>query len=349
MSKIASRSLHTAQNSQYKDLQELREALKKILVDAGRRRAIYRLIILVALSLISCFVQQNSTPDRLLKHSYVPLSYELGPPGPAIYNLQYALLAGKSLDMESNSGVGAFSSSNRVFADLVPPALNSGQYMWSNGSTKVFRLDLKSKFAHYDEIGSKSKKVVFDQFRLVSIKPALRPPANKKIVKAFSYEQPLSENIQVLGDIEDGLVLNGGDFIVHSLNLKELPLTIAGSTPTRFFIQGDEACKDPIVSTAYNVKVNYKRRCVPGLPRNFQIWYNGKRNIEITGNTCYSGVIYAPNACVKLDGNVEFVGAIVAKDIICDGNTHVFFDKDLLKIDDWNLPNSQVGESKKSK
>lgn len=71
-----------------------------------------------------------------------------------------------------------------------------------------------------------------------------------------------------------------------------------------------------------------------GRPRDLQIWYNGTREIRIEHNSRVAALIYAPNARVLVGpNNVTFFGAIVAREIIAEGNLTLVFDTSLYGVD----------------
>lgn len=69
-----------------------------------------------------------------------------------------------------------------------------------------------------------------------------------------------------------------------------------------------------------------------GQPKNFQIWgtkTSGTQDITIAGNGALSAIIYAPFGSVKINGNGDVCGSIVANDITCVGNAAFHYDESL--------------------
>lgn len=71
-------------------------------------------------------------------------------------------------------------------------------------------------------------------------------------------------------------------------------------------------------------------------PSTMQIW--GTRttltqDIDIAGNGALKGVVYAPNAAVKINGNGDVMGSVVANDITLVGNANFHYDESLANFD----------------
>src|SRR5690606_11751766 len=69
-----------------------------------------------------------------------------------------------------------------------------------------------------------------------------------------------------------------------------------------------------------------------GLPENFQIWgtkTSGVQSIDIKGNGALSALVYAPQGSVKINGNGDVLGSIVANDITLVGNAAFHYDESL--------------------
>jgi len=68
------------------------------------------------------------------------------------------------------------------------------------------------------------------------------------------------------------------------------------------------------------------------LPEALQIWgtkTSGVQSIEIAGNGVLSGVVYAPQGSVKINGNGDVCGSVVANDITVVGNALFHYDESL--------------------
>lgn len=67
-------------------------------------------------------------------------------------------------------------------------------------------------------------------------------------------------------------------------------------------------------------------------PINFQIWgtkTTGTQNIAISGNGVLSAIVYAPQGSVRINGNGDVSGSVVANDITCVGNALFHYDESL--------------------
>ena len=60
-----------------------------------------------------------------------------------------------------------------------------------------------------------------------------------------------------------------------------------------------------------------------------EIWYNGTETISLGDETKFTGIIYAPNATIRLGKGVEFLGAMVAKNIFAGEDTTITYLYDL--------------------
>jgi hypothetical protein len=69
-------------------------------------------------------------------------------------------------------------------------------------------------------------------------------------------------------------------------------------------------------------------------PINFQLWGTStdtatKQDIQVAGNGVLSGIVYAPNGSVKINGNGDVMGSVVANDITVVGNAAFHYDESL--------------------
>lgn len=74
-------------------------------------------------------------------------------------------------------------------------------------------------------------------------------------------------------------------------------------------------------------------------PINFQIWgtkTSGTQDIKVAGNGVFSGVIYAPQGAVTVNGNGSVGGSIVANTITMTGNANFHFDESLANFGGGN-------------
>ena len=75
-------------------------------------------------------------------------------------------------------------------------------------------------------------------------------------------------------------------------------------------------------------------------PAKFQLWGTStsatRQSIAIAGNGVLSGVVYAPNASVRVNGNGDVMGSIVANDITVTGNAAFHYDESLANFSNGN-------------
>ena len=76
-------------------------------------------------------------------------------------------------------------------------------------------------------------------------------------------------------------------------------------------------------------------------PVKFQIWGTSTststdQSISIAGNGVLSGIVYAPNGDVKINGNGDVMGSVVAEDITLVGNAAFHYDESLGNLGDGN-------------
>ncbi len=141
----------------------------------------------------------------------------------------------------------------------------------------------------------------------------------------------------------DSISLQGSD-VLTILGQVTIVLT-AGSGSQALDIEGSAAINIPAGSslTLY-VEGDLKIAGKGGLgngniqPISCQFWGTnataGAQNIELTGNGSLVGVVYAPNAIVKLDGNGDMMGSVIAYDITIAGNAAYHYDESLASYGD---------------
>lgn len=95
------------------------------------------------------------------------------------------------------------------------------------------------------------------------------------------------------------------------------------TTPIRIFVEGNVSGSDAI-SISGNGVVNGTN-----IPSMLQFWYNGSKNVKLSGNGNLHGVVYAPNSTVRVSGNGSYFGAITANAVNNSGNGWIHYDKAL--------------------
>lgn len=64
---------------------------------------------------------------------------------------------------------------------------------------------------------------------------------------------------------------------------------------------------------------------------------SGEQSIQIAGNGYLSGVVYAPNANVKVNGNADVLGAIVGNSVTMNGSANFHYDESLASVGNSGL------------
>lgn len=136
-----------------------------------------------------------------------------------------------------------------------------------------------------------------------------------------------------------GIALSGNDTLTILGNVT-LVLT-AGSSADALSVTGNASIIVPATSslTVYaegNVKIAGKGLANSNVqPATCQIWGTNQSSagqaIEILGNGSLSAVVYAPNGDVKINGNGDVMGSIVARNITLVGNAAFHYDESLAR------------------
>ncbi|MDR3612205.1 MAG: hypothetical protein P4L53_01475 [Candidatus Obscuribacterales bacterium] len=107
----------------------------------------------------------------------------------------------------------------------------------------------------------------------------------------------------------------GGDYIATAIPSNPLFLSKNIQKPVRIFIQDNEDTKDLIIPFLPTRDISHQQ---------LQIWYNGNKTIRVRD---FSGLLYAPHAKVIFDFNGSFRGALVASQVILEGNNNIELDR----------------------
>ncbi len=158
-------------------------------------------------------------------------------------------------------------------------------------------------------------------------RPALNAPANSTTLDGKS------------------LILKAGDYTVDKLTVERIVMPQPGRV--RIFIKDNSASNDSKLT-------NSKKAVIPGNyedktslsaftttdgafinqsgPWDFiqqrsmlEIWYNGTDTISLGDETKFTGIIYAPNATIRLGKGVVFLGAMVGKTISVGEDTTIMY------------------------
>ncbi|MBC7368215.1 MAG: hypothetical protein H7343_15615 [Undibacterium sp.] len=133
----------------------------------------------------------------------------------------------------------------------------------------------------------------------------------------YRYGGLISDSVTISGDVILVLTAAAGNDAIRLTGGDALTLTVGSSLK---------------IYTAADVKIAGNGVVNPTLsPINVQIWGTGSttQDIQISGGSGYTGIVYAPNATVKLNGGVDVRGSVVANNIIVVGNSAFHYDESL--------------------
>src|SRR4029450_5110038 len=168
-------------------------------------------------------------------------------------------------------------------------------------------------------------------------------PSNSQVVTgATSWSgstgwvgQPASGQGADLGSLSGGgnnvLNIRPGDYKISSLSISGngqlviRPNADGSYGPVRLFVEGISPGTN-VIQISGNGIVNQSM-----VPSNLQMWYNGAKNIQLSGNGNLHSLVYAPNAVVEVSGNGTYFGAMLAERVENNGNGPVHFDSALLQ------------------
>lgn len=123
------------------------------------------------------------------------------------------------------------------------------------------------------------------------------------------------------------LMLPPGDYKVNSVNvtgsakLLLVPDASGNYGPVRLYIEGSSSGANAVQITGPNGIVNPSQ-----IPGNLQIWYTGSKRFLLAGSSNLYGVVYAPNARIRITGTGNYFGAITGKTVNNTGTGSIHFD-----------------------
>ena len=135
-----------------------------------------------------------------------------------------------------------------------------------------------------------------------------------------------SQTLRILGDVTLVLTATTGSALDVTGNAS---IIVPEGSSLTVYVEAD-------LRIAGNGLGNGNRR-----PGTCQIWGTGTsaagQSFQVAGNGALKAVIYAPNADVKLNGNGDIMGAVVARDVTFTGNARFHYDESLANPGD-NTP-----------
>lgn len=125
------------------------------------------------------------------------------------------------------------------------------------------------------------------------------------------------------------LTLAPGNYSASSFNMSsgstvQIGVDTTGSTGVKLYIQGNTPGNSAMSIDSGSTFSN------PASANNFQVFYNGNKNISVNTSSSFSGLVYAPNANVAIKSSqplnpTQINGAFVANDLSVDNNVNVKF------------------------
>lgn len=326
------------------------------------------LLALTTFALIVCgeaFAQQRmrpqfsdgSVPSSMVRPADMLRQPDLLAPPPPVnggsqrcrpdYTLRFCALATRNLTLDGNIITGSTGSS--VSRSLRNNKCLLGCY----GKADVSRGRIQHVYSEPDgfkwtsgEIGFSSNSTQYSApHPALPLLPVLRPAPSKRLVVKPQVRGGFSDAIQpAANEIYDisllakqqsrgrgvDLNLGAGDYISGGLNISSI--RVPPNQRVRLFLTDNANVDGYAFVSGVNGRVGAEG-FRDGKAVNFQIWYNGQGTIKLDHNTSFCGIIYAPNARVEMgEGNCSFEGAVVARDISCEGNIHLTYDEDLARV-----------------
>ncbi|MBI3658529.1 MAG: hypothetical protein HY232_19160 [Acidobacteria bacterium] len=109
------------------------------------------------------------------------------------------------------------------------------------------------------------------------------------------------------------LTLNAGTYFMDGFSVSTNGTVLLNGAVSLFI-------KSSYSSAAGNYAVN-----AGGDPKNLQIYYNGTADMSFTGQANFSGVVYAPNAGIKIAGLGNYFGSFVGSNVDMSGNGAIHY------------------------
>ncbi len=164
----------------------------------------------------------------------------------------------------------------------------------------------------------------------------------KEVVPRLGPGTIYAENIYVttggaLEIVEGTTLIVNGDFITESNTSVKIVQSVATKPKPVKIFGTSSSSMDMNSNGSFTNTMNNAEMC--------RIYTDGKLHFE--SNSAFYGLIYAPNATMEIDSNIEVYGGIIANEVICRSNALIHWDEALLDADLDNdlkpLPDSLVG------
>ena len=131
-------------------------------------------------------------------------------------------------------------------------------------------------------------------------------------------------NVKRIDSKESDLVLEKGDYVADRLQLASLLLP--KMQKVRIFLSPGSGPAESAITTNFAASINGEPSWTRSeLAGQLEIWYGGSGAINLGDYTCFCGILYAPNATVRIGKGCQFVGAMVAKDVVVGEDSLVLY------------------------
>ena len=119
------------------------------------------------------------------------------------------------------------------------------------------------------------------------------------------------------------IVIPPGNYKATSMSISgngKIVIESSVTTNSTFFMEGSTPGANVVQISGNGITNN------TATPAKFQIMTNSAKNVQVSGNGNFHGVIYAPSANVSISGNGNLFGSVVGQSINASGNGQVHFD-----------------------
>jgi hypothetical protein len=170
------------------------------------------------------------------------------------------------------------------------------------------------------------------------------PPPIMALPLKHSIEAP--QNATVLSSSEGNISLKAQNYTAENFSSTGLEMPAQGIV--RIFVKdadgdgpplyvkesksyvmdpGPSESTKPVFQIKKNGQISWPSNLSPSTARsNLEIWYEGEGEIWLDDDVRFAGIIYAPNAIIRLGTRTSFLGAMVACNIVAKGEARIMYD-----------------------
>jgi hypothetical protein len=153
------------------------------------------------------------------------------------------------------------------------------------------------------------------------------PPVSRLPFQPVLKDKMIGADLPFWDNVPDDIELGGGSGYTTS-QIRINILQVQGTGRVRLFLNGTISGTEPVFQLSPKGLVNADIPYGPPRPHSsIEIWYAGNGTIKLDEDSTFNGIIYAPNAKIEIGpGNANFFGAMIAKDIVVLGDSHIYWD-----------------------